>query len=281
MVEIHTFPFLIGTDICRPHGALVALNESGPVRLRTRDCDVCREQRTQSPADPPSAPITACAAFQAVIEPCTAVFIRVRVPNVLGKESNISVKSLSSRLEEYGCAALPSVHAPADSMFFVPIANPSNLRIEILTGSPVAAIASVAITLHSTSTAAVTPQLTRNEKLCKVLRELHVDTLPDLTPHKRALVSLVCKYIDVFAESDADGRTTSLTFHEIDTADIHPLRRFVRRLPYGEVRKAVANEIEKLTKAGIARPSTSPWASPVVMVRKMYGNWPCVLTTAS
>ena len=27
-------------------------------------------------------------------------------------------------------------------------------------------------------------------------RELHVDTLPDLTLHKRPVVSLVCKYID-------------------------------------------------------------------------------------
>ena len=47
----------------------------------------------------------------------------------------------------------------------------------------------------------------------------------------------------------------------------------MRRLPYGEVREAVAKESEKLTNAGIARPSTSPWASPVVMVRKNNGGW--------
>ena len=39
--------------------------------------------------------------------------------------------------------------------------------------------------------AAVAPKLSRNEKLRKVLRELHVDTLPDSTPHKRPLISLV------------------------------------------------------------------------------------------
>ena len=47
----------------------------------------------------------------------------------------------------------------------------------------------------------------------------------------------------------------------------------MRRLPYGEVREAVAKEIEKLNNAGIARPSTSPWASPVVMVRIKNGGW--------
>ena len=47
----------------------------------------------------------------------------------------------------------------------------------------------------------------------------------------------------------------------------------MRLLPYGDVRKAVVKEIEKLTNAGIARPSTSLWASPVVMVRKKDGGW--------
>ena len=67
--------------------------------------------------------------------------------------------------------------------------------------------------------------------------------------------------------------TTSLAFHEIDTLDTRPLRRPVRRLHYFEVREAVAKEIEKLTNAGIARSSTSPLASPVVVVRKKDGGW--------
>ena len=81
------------------------------------------------------------------------------------------------------------------------------------------------------------------------------------------------KYLDVFSENEADVGTTSLAFHEIDTADMGPLRQPVRSLPYGEVRDAVVFEIEKLTKVGIARPSTSPWASPGVMVRKKDGSW--------
>ena len=117
---------------------------------------------------------------------------------MLCKELNVAVEPVSSLLEEYGCAAIRSVNAPTDSVFFVPIANPSNRRIEISAGLSVAAIAPPAITPHSTSAAAVAPQLFPNEKLRKVLRELHVDTLPDSTPHKRSLVSLVCKYIDIF-----------------------------------------------------------------------------------
>ena len=66
----------------------------------------------------------------------------------------------------------------------------------------------------------------------KVLHELQIDYLPDATPHKQPLISLVTKYIDTFAENDADVGTTSRTFHEIDTADIQSLRQPVRRLPF-------------------------------------------------
>ena len=75
------------------------------------------------------------------------------------------------------------------------------------------------------------------------MRELQVDALPDSAPHKRSLVSLVCKYLDIFAESDADVGTTSFAFHEIDTPDTRAFRQPVRRLPYGKVREAVAKEI--------------------------------------
>ena len=41
---------------------------------------------------------------------------------------------------------------------------------------------------------------------------------------KQQLLSMVSKYLDVFAMSDADVGTTNLTFHEIDNGDIRPLR---------------------------------------------------------
>ena len=186
---------------------------------------------------------------------------------------NVVVEPLASLLEEQGCAELLTVYASADSMCYVAVANPSNRRVEIPADLLIVAVAPVALTSNAPSTAAVAPQLTRNEKLRKVFHELHIDSLPDSTPHKHPLISLVCKYIDVFAENDADVGTTSLTFHEIDTTDTRPLRQPVRRLPYGEVREAVVDEIEKLTNAGIARPSTSPWASPVVMVSTKDNSW--------
>ena len=105
------------------------------------------------------------------------------------------------------------------------------------------------------------------------MHELKLEEIPLSAPHKAALLSLVTKLIDVFAESDSDVGTTDLVFHEIDTDECRPLRQPARRIPYGELRSAVKNKIDKLVNSGIARHSTSPWASPIVMVRKKDGGW--------
>ena len=52
-------------------------------------------------------PLNACAACNAVIEPCTAAFIRVRAPSELCKKQNVSAEPLASLLEKHGCAAVP------------------------------------------------------------------------------------------------------------------------------------------------------------------------------
>ena len=62
VVEGLAFALLISTDILRAHGAVLTLDETAPVRLRNRECSICREQRTESPAAFFLAPFTPCAA---------------------------------------------------------------------------------------------------------------------------------------------------------------------------------------------------------------------------
>ena len=54
---------------------MLTLDESATLRLRPRVCDICREKRTDQLVDPPRESLTACAAYKAVIIPCTAAFI--------------------------------------------------------------------------------------------------------------------------------------------------------------------------------------------------------------
>ena len=43
VVEGLAFSLLIGTDILRAPGAVLTLDETAPVRLRRRECSICRE----------------------------------------------------------------------------------------------------------------------------------------------------------------------------------------------------------------------------------------------
>ncbi|KAJ9061020.1 hypothetical protein DSO57_1039623 [Entomophthora muscae] len=55
--------------------------------------------------------------------------------------------------------------------------------------------------------------------------------------------------------------------HEIDTGDAKPVASWFYRLPQSK-KEFVQNEILKLLKQGMIRPSKYPWASPIVVVPK-------------
>ena len=76
---------------------------------------------------------------------------------------------------------------------------------------------------------------------------------------------------EVFAlEEDERGGTDRVQLH-IDTGDAPPKKQNPRRLPFS-VRKEVSEHLRRMEKAGVIRPSNSPWASPIVLVRKKDGT---------
>ncbi len=85
------------------------------------------------------------------------------------------------------------------------------------------------------------------------------------------VANLLTFYQGVFARSDDDLGKTSLVQHTINTGDYQPVRQPPRRQPM-ERRAAEREQIEKMLKAGIIEPSTSPWASGIVLVPKKDGT---------
>ena len=60
---------------------------------------------------------------------------------------------------------------------------------------------------------------------------------------------------------------TSIIRHHIDTGDARPVKQRARRQPSHWV-DVEEKEIKKMCDLGICKPSTSPWSSPVVLVKK-------------
>lgn len=109
------------------------------------------------------------------------------------------------------------------------------------------------------------------------LQKLFDRSCAELSPQEQVtLRELLIKHENTFAKSAEDLGRTSIVQHTIDTGDARPIRQPPRRPPrafQGEEEKV----LEAQLKAGVIRESTSPWASPMVFVRKKDGTTrPCV-----
>ena len=109
------------------------------------------------------------------------------------------------------------------------------------------------------------------------LKELFEKSTRDCTDKdKIAIANLLQKYRDVFSKDEWDLGCTHLTEHSIDTGDAPPIKQPPRRVPMAyadEERKA----IDKLLQQRVARKSTSPWSSPLCLVKKKSGGIrPCI-----
>ena len=70
--------------------------------------------------------------------------------------------------------------------------------------------------------------------------------------------------------SDKPGRTNLLQ-HRIELTSPHPIRCKPYPLPYS-MREALREDIQSMLDMGVIRPSQSPYAAPVVLVKKKDGS---------
>ena len=103
----------------------------------------------------------------------------------------------------------------------------------------------------------------------KLLAEKTAEMLND--EQSRKITNVPLRYQDVFSKSESDFGRASGVQHKIDTANSSPVKQNPRRLPLGK-RQEADSAVEKMYEQGIIDKSTSPWCSPVVLVRKKDGT---------
>ena len=87
---------------------------------------------------------------------------------------------------------------------------------------------------------------------------------------QQQLNELFREYRDVFSQGEDDLGNTPLLEHAIETHG-PPLRQPYRR-QNPAVRREEMTQVQQMLSSNVIRPSNSPWASPVVMVRKKDGS---------
>src|SRR5207247_2014439 len=88
---------------------------------------------------------------------------------------------------------------------------------------------------------------------------------------KVQLEEILVKYSDCFSRHENDlGRTTAVK-HAIDTGGRKPVKQLLRRHPYAHVHE-IDRQVETMLAQDVIEPSSSPWASNVVVVKKKDGS---------
>ena len=108
----------------------------------------------------------------------------------------------------------------------------------------------------------------RKQRLADLLNEQ--DMALDESQRK-LLVSTLTDMHEAFCLQEGERGDTELVQFHINTGDAEPKRQPPRRVPFavwGEINEQLA----KMQAQGVIHPSTSPWASPVVLVRKKDGT---------
>lgn len=115
------------------------------------------------------------------------------------------------------------------------------------------------------------------EKLPEHLKEMYRRSSKGRKPEEKAkIIDLLLRYEETFSKDEFDIGFTDLAEHSIDTADAAPVKLPPRRVPAAFVHEEKKVIDELLTK-GVIRESCSPWAAPIVLVRKKSGQVrPCV-----
>ena len=92
------------------------------------------------------------------------------------------------------------------------------------------------------------------------------------TEQKSSLTAVLNKHSDVFSSGANDIGRTNLIYHTIDIGDSGPVRQGMRRIPHEQI-GVLKTEVDKLRGLGMVEASSSPFASPTILVKKKDGNW--------
>ena len=154
----------------------------------------------------------------------------------------------------------------------VRVLNPELEEVTIYAGAQIAALESVNVLEGSINTVGGKGVGGLEEEKEKMLWALVEQLDPELGCGERErFFNLLLSYADIFAVSSSDlGRTSKLQ-HGINTGNAVPIRQPARRLPphrQDKVRRLLNEMLEK----GVIEQSTSPWASPIVLVQKKDGT---------
>ncbi|KAL6456587.1 hypothetical protein MHYP_G00351310 [Metynnis hypsauchen] len=257
------YPVILGWDFLEKHHALLDIrnktvllwNMRLPLLPKGHEVAACCNVSVLAPAKLPAMSetiITACVSGATAASPVPTDYVGILVPN---PTCDVVVAHSLSEVQ--------------NGMTVVRVLNTTENDIELLPGQHLGEF-------HSTSS----NNTTIVEEACCMTSTVHSDAVPPVQmdetnlSHSQAqsLKMLLRKYSTVFSMHSEDRGRTGIIKHRIRTGDATPIKQRAYRVT-PEQRAEIQNQVDELLKADIIEESYSPWAAPVILVRKKDGTW--------
>ena len=210
--------------------------------------------------------------------------VRARVSSPNTSTHELLFEPNRESLDALGVVALESLVCLEGDEFQLPVENPHGFTIHLDTSTELGTVrhvdlpdkpseyASHELIGDGVSTAAsikaTLPPQDRLERLMEVLSL----PLKKLSPEEaKQLTDLISEFSDVFALDDTRLGCMQMVQHSINTGNHAPIRQQPYRTPVVR-RQKLEEMVESMQNQGVVVPSSSPWASPVVLVPKKDGS---------
>ena len=112
----------------------------------------------------------------------------------------------------------------------------------------------------------------KQENVPEYLKDLYERTVVGMTKEQKAeIAKLLKKYSNSFSKSDDDLGRTGIVRHKIYTENAHPIKQPLRRTPV-HLNSEIDKQIDDKLQRDVIQPSSSLWASGIVIVSKKDGT---------
>lgn len=175
-----------------------------------------------------------------------------------------------------GLVVAPALICVTNGTAYVPVVNVGTLDVMLYPHNTLGTLNTVLVVSLPTDVVEVkSATVTVNSQpppVSSMLDQIDAIDLSMLTGEEEAQVrALFRRYQSVFSTHEGDLGCTNLIAHEIPLSDDVPVRQRYRRIPPSEY-EVVKAHINQLLEAQVIRESSSPYASPIVLVKKKDGS---------
>ena len=262
--EVHGIQGILGMDFLMKSGAKIDLAE-GVLHLHGRVVQLQKEAQT------------ACARIRVEesvrIPAGSETFVKATVVGDWDGETEGLVEPLKHAYQRPGLEVPRAMIKVEGSEVYVPITNLAEHEAEITAGSIVASIQRAESMSKGEEQGEERKETTKTEsELPEALRNITERIDEGVSENtKEKLKETIQEFREIFFENADELGRSGRTKHAIDVEGNKPIKLPPRRPPLAQ-REVIEKEVKKMLAADVIEPSDSPWAAPVVLVKKKDGN---------